>query len=85
MRIFRWGLMIAMWWCWIPLRFPDFSLMFVLEEEPDDAQAHFALAGLLRDKGDPIAADHHFREYLRVDPKGPNAEEARGHLLQRVP
>ncbi|MCR9098045.1 MAG: hypothetical protein NXI30_27820 [bacterium] len=25
----------AMWWCWIPLRFDDFSLMFVLEEQPD--------------------------------------------------
>jgi hypothetical protein len=23
----------AMWWCWIPLRFEDFALMFVLEEE----------------------------------------------------
>jgi hypothetical protein len=25
----------AMWWCWIPLRFEDFALMFVLEEDPD--------------------------------------------------
>jgi hypothetical protein len=25
----------AMWWCWIPLRFDDFALMFVLEEAPD--------------------------------------------------
>ena len=25
----------AMWWCWIPLRFDDFALMFVLEEDPD--------------------------------------------------
>jgi hypothetical protein len=25
----------AMWWCWIPLRFDDFALMFVLEEKPD--------------------------------------------------
>ncbi len=25
----------GMWWCWIPLRFDDFALMFVLEEAPD--------------------------------------------------
>lgn len=25
----------AMWWCWIPLRFDDFALMFVLEEGAD--------------------------------------------------
>ena len=24
-----------MWWCWIPLRFDDFALMFVLEEGAD--------------------------------------------------
>jgi len=25
----------AMWWCWIPLRFDDFALMFVLEEDAE--------------------------------------------------
>ena len=25
----------GMWWCWVPLRFDDFALMLVLEEDPD--------------------------------------------------
>lgn len=61
------------------------ELRRVLEEKPDDSQAHFALGTILREKNDPVAADHHYREYLRLEPQGPNAEEARGHLLQKVP
>lgn len=61
------------------------ELRRVLEEKPEDAQAHFALATILREKNDPVAADHHYREYLRIEPQGQNAEEARGHLLQKVP
>lgn len=57
----------------------------VVEDAPDDATGHFALAVLLRDEfADHTGADRHFREYLRLDPKGPHAEEARGSLLKDV-
>ncbi|MBI2394347.1 MAG: tetratricopeptide repeat protein [Deltaproteobacteria bacterium] len=57
----------------------------VVAEHPDDATAHFALAVLLRDEfGDAAGADKHFREYLRVAPDGPHAEEAKGSLLKDV-
>jgi tetratricopeptide (TPR) repeat protein len=58
----------------------------VLEVEPDNADAHFALASLLRDiGGDPVLADHHFREYLRLKPGGTHVEEAQASLLKTVP
>lgn len=58
----------------------------VIEAKPKHAEAHFALAVLLRDgENDPVGADKHFREYLRLEPKGPHAEEARGSLLKEVP
>jgi tetratricopeptide (TPR) repeat protein len=58
----------------------------VLEVEPDNADAHFALAVLLRDIGeDPVLADHHFREYLRLKPGGTHVEEAQASLLKTVP
>lgn len=58
----------------------------VLEVEPDNADAHFALAVLLRDiGGDPVLADHHFREYLRLKPGGTHVEEAQASLLKTVP
>jgi tetratricopeptide (TPR) repeat protein len=58
----------------------------VLEVEPDNADAHFALAVLLRDiGGDPVLADHHFREYLRLKPGGAHVEEAQASLLKTVP
>lgn len=57
----------------------------VLEARPRDAQAHYALAVLLRDaEQDPVGADAHFREYLRLDPKGPHAEEAKSSVLHHV-
>lgn len=57
----------------------------VLESQPDEATAHWALALLLRDQlGDRQAADVHFREYLRLRPDGPHAEEARASLLKPV-
>ena len=57
----------------------------VLEARPSDAQAHYAFAVLLRDaEQDPVAADFHFREYLRLAPKGSHVEEARSSLLHRV-
>jgi tetratricopeptide (TPR) repeat protein len=58
----------------------------VLERDPDNADAHYALAMLARDvDGDYARADHHFREYLRLNPSGPHAQEARGSLLKSVP
>ncbi len=57
----------------------------VIKDKPDHASAHFALAVLLRDEhGDVVQADAHFREYLRIEPSGPHAEEARGSLLKLV-
>ncbi len=57
----------------------------VLEEHPDEAIAHWAFAVLLRDQvGDRATADVHFREYLRLRPDGPHAEEARASLLKPV-
>ncbi len=58
----------------------------VIRERPSEAQAHYALGVLLRDtKGDTVGADEQFREYLKLDPTGPYAEEARTGLLQSVP
>lgn len=57
----------------------------VLYTRPNDAQAHYALAVLLRDaEQDVVGADQHFREYLRLDPKGQHVEEARSSVLHRV-
>jgi tetratricopeptide (TPR) repeat protein len=57
-----------------------------LEDEPNDATAHYALGVLLRDEfRDHVTADKHFREYLRVAPEGPHAQEAKGSLLKEVP
>lgn len=58
----------------------------VLTIDPKHAQAHYALAVLLRDdENDFIGADYHFRQYLKLAPEGPHAEEARASLLKRVP
>jgi len=58
----------------------------VLSLRPDDADAHFALAVLMRDiQEDPVGADAHFREYLRLKPAGEHAEEAQSSLLKSVP
>jgi tetratricopeptide (TPR) repeat protein len=54
-----------------------------LRAHPDDPDAHYALAILLRDAvGDAAGADAHFREYLRLVPKGKHAPEARASLLE---
>jgi tetratricopeptide (TPR) repeat protein len=59
------------------------ELRQVIREKPDEAQAHFALGALLRDaKGDVVGADEHFREYLRLAPTGPYAEQAKSGLLR---
>jgi tetratricopeptide (TPR) repeat protein len=61
-------------------------MQLVVEGKPDYADVHYALAVLLKnDEGDLVTADYHFREYLRLKPLGPHAEEARGSLLKTVP
>jgi Flp pilus assembly protein TadD len=58
----------------------------VLKVRPDDSDAHYAVAVLLRDTlDDPAGADFHFREYLRLSPEGAHAPDARASLLQRMP
>jgi tetratricopeptide (TPR) repeat protein len=62
------------------------NLQAVVEAHPEDSDAHYALAILARDGDhDPVAADSHFREYLRLNPRGPHAEEAQASLLKSVP
>jgi tetratricopeptide (TPR) repeat protein len=57
-----------------------------LSRAPDNAEAHYTLAVLLRDGSSDFAgADSHFREYLRLSPGGAHAEEASESLLRRVP
>jgi tetratricopeptide (TPR) repeat protein len=58
----------------------------LVDQAPDDPRVHFAYAVLLRDQLKNFAeADGHFRAYLRLDPNGPHAEEARSALLRTVP
>jgi Flp pilus assembly protein TadD len=58
----------------------------VVDARPDDAEAHYALAVLLRDESRNVeGADAHFREYLRLDPRGRHADEARDSLTTVTP
>jgi TolA-binding protein len=62
------------------------TLKVVVGRRPNDSKAHYALAVLARDgENDVVTADQHFREYLRIEPNGDHAEEARASLLQKVP
>lgn len=62
------------------------NLQAVVDAHPEDPDAHYALAILFRDGDhDPVSADSHFREYLRLNPRGPHAEEAQASLLKSVP
>jgi tetratricopeptide (TPR) repeat protein len=62
------------------------DLHMVVEKNPDDPDAQFTLAILLRDElHDPAGADEHFRECLRLSPGGPHAGQARASLLKVVP
>lgn len=57
----------------------------VAREYPELALAHLLLARLLRQKQrDWEQADAHFRGYLRLEPNGTYASEARAALLKRV-
>lgn len=50
-----------------------------------EAHAHYLLAVVARDSdNDAVGADRHFREYLRMEPTGAHAEEARASLLKRL-
>jgi predicted Zn-dependent protease len=58
----------------------------VLAAKPEHADAHYALAVLLRDDlGNRLEADAHFRDYLRLSPRGVHADEAGESLLEAVP
>ncbi|HWZ87360.1 MAG TPA: hypothetical protein VNW92_00885 [Polyangiaceae bacterium] len=54
-----------------------------LQFDPDNAQAQFLLAELLRDEyADYAGSELHYREYLRLEPNGENAVVARAGLLK---
>jgi predicted Zn-dependent protease len=58
----------------------------VLDASPEYADAHYSLALLLRDElGSYLEADRHFREYLRLAPRGQHAEEVGESLLEVMP
>jgi len=58
----------------------------VLQAEPRNAEAHYALASLLHQAGrEPARADEHFRAYLTLQPRGDYAAEARSLLLTEMP
>jgi tetratricopeptide (TPR) repeat protein len=62
------------------------NLREVIEERPDLADAHYALAQVLRDSGESLLdADKELHEYLRLSPTGQYAETARASLLKSVP
>jgi tetratricopeptide (TPR) repeat protein len=57
----------------------------VLRPERVQAQAQYLLAVVARDTdNDVVLADRHFREYLRIEPNGSHAEEAKASLLKKV-
>ncbi|MBX3131067.1 MAG: tetratricopeptide repeat protein [Polyangiaceae bacterium] len=61
-------------------------LQRVVRESDGHADAHYALAVLLRDvEQDHLGADQHFRRYLELLPEGPHAAEARDSLLKALP
>jgi tetratricopeptide (TPR) repeat protein len=54
----------------------------VTRGRPESAEAHYALATVLRQGGDVSQADRHDIEYLRLDPEGAHAAQARARLTQ---
>ena len=57
----------------------------VVGARPSQPEPHFLLATVLRDRGDRVGADGHFRQYLALAPRGSHADEARASLLRAVP
>ncbi len=61
------------------------DLKHILLAQPNFADAHYVLAQIERDRGNPKLANAEFREYLKSDPAGAYAEEVRGNLLGGKP
>jgi tetratricopeptide (TPR) repeat protein len=58
----------------------------VVRERPSSAEAHYALASVLRDRGEaPERADVHDLQYLKLEPGGPFAETARARVTGPTP
>lgn len=58
----------------------------VVRKRPNWAEAHFALATVLREQGEALdLADVHDLKCLRLDPQGPLAERARARLTRATP
>jgi len=56
----------------------------VLAHQPEESEAHYLMALLMRDEvGDPTAAERHFARYLEIDPEGAHHEEA-AHALTTI-
>ena len=61
------------------------ALEQVVAEQPNIAEAHYALATVLRTQGDSLLdADRELREYIRLRPNGEYVEAARASLLKSV-
>lgn len=61
-------------------------LLQVVKDDPNHADAHYALAIIARDSHhDLTKSDYYFRQYLRLRPEGTHADEAREGLLKSVP
>lgn len=56
------------------------ALEGVLRQEPDYADGHWHIAGVLRDMGHAGDADHHLRRFLDLAPESPWAALARARL-----
>jgi tetratricopeptide (TPR) repeat protein len=57
----------------------------VAQGRPDSPEVHYALATVLRQGGHASQADRHDLEYLRLDPGGAHAAQARARLTQGTP
>jgi Flp pilus assembly protein TadD len=61
-------------------------LQTVVQQRPNWAEAHYALATVLREEGGASnVADEHDLAYLRLNPTGPLAETARARLFGATP
>ena len=62
------------------------ELEAVVARAPNQPDPHFALALVLRDdERDVVAAEGHFKEYLRLAPNGEHADEARASIMRAMP
>jgi len=58
----------------------------IVEKRQRWSEAHYALASVLRDRGQAVAtADFHDLQYLKLSPNGPLAETARARLSRAAP